>query len=289
MINFHKSVLKNEVLEFLNVEKGKIYVDCTLGDGGYSLEIIKKGGIVFGIEVDEEAIARTKKRFDELSIDKEKYKLIKGNFRDLESHINFKVDGIVFDLGVSSHQLESAIRGFSFNSDGPLDMRMDKSLNVRACDLVNALNKGELKILFSRYGEFEDNRVVNSILLRRQKTPFSSTKELADLVEKTTLRRRKTHPATQIFQALRIAVNDELNNLKSGLEAGISLLNGGGRIVIVSFHSLEDRIVKEAFKDFEGRKLGVRLVDNVILPSELEIKINPRSRSAKLRAFTKYV
>lgn len=289
MLDFHKSVMVDKVIEFLKVEKGKFYIDCTLGDGGYSLEIIKRGGIVLGIDVDEEAIGRTKKRFEQLSIEKKKYKLIRGNFKGLENYVDFKVDGVVFDLGVSSYQLDSATRGFSFNKDGPLDMRMDKNLNVQAADLLNALNKGELNLLFSRYGEIGDSRIVNGILSLREKKPFSSTKELADLIEKIRGRHKKIHPATQFFQALRIAVNDELNNLSAGLNCGIRVLNKEGRMVVVSFHSLEDRIVKESFKAFEERKLGLSLTDGVILPSNSEIKINPRSRSAKLRAFIEYV
>lgn len=286
-MDYHKSVLLSEVLSFLKVRPGKWYLDATLGDGGYSLGILKKGGKVIGIDSDKESIKRTRERFKEEGIDKANFELIKGNFRDLAELVNKKFDGIVFDLGVSSNQLDNGERGFSFSKEATLDMRMDQDLGVKALDLINGLHSGELEKLFALYGEFRDKRVVRAIVEAREKKMITQTLELANLIEGVLGKKpNKIHPATLIFQALRIAVNDELNSLKVGLPQAIEALNPGGKLAVVSFHSLEDRIVKETFKEAELAGQGVG-VDDLIRPTLAEIGSNPRSRSAKMRIFEK--
>lgn len=277
-MNFHKSVLLKEVLKFLDVKQNQWYLDATLGDGGHSLAILQAGGNVVGIDVDPEALERTEKRFKEEKIDKEKYILIQGNFRDLKNLINQKFSGILFDLGVSSLQFDKAERGFSFSKDAPLDMRMDPDLSVTAAELVNGLNLGELSELFIKLGEEKfAKKISNEIVLKRTKNKINTTLQLASLIEKVVGKKGRIHPATKVFQALRIAVNDELNSLKEVLPQALELLDNKGIIIVNSFHSLEDRIVKHFFKS-----------KNLITPSLEEININPRSRSAKMRVFKKY-
>src|SRR5258708_17315929 len=235
-MDYHQSVMQREVLEFLRVKKGGLYLDCTLGDGGYSLAIIKMEGRIVGIDQDQESLERVKARFEEEGLEKERYQIIKGNFRDLKTLVNEKFQGIVFDLGVSSNELDDAVRGFSFSKEAHLDMRMDRNLAVRAMDLVNGLNKDELEKLFQVYGEISDKRVVKAIIKARQEQTIETTTELARIIE-AVLRRRsgQIHPATLVFQALRIAVNDELNSLKEALPRALELLDKGGRLVVVSF------------------------------------------------------
>ncbi|KKQ67163.1 MAG: Ribosomal RNA small subunit methyltransferase H [Candidatus Daviesbacteria bacterium GW2011_GWA2_38_24] len=294
MDGYHKSVLLKEVIENLSVLRNSWYIDATLGDGGYSLEILKKGGKVVGIDADPEALERTRERLKKEGINKEDYILVEGNFSRLDEIIGElrwfgEFRGIVFDLGVSSLQLEKAEKGFSFLREGPLDMRMSPDLSVKAADLINGLNRGELEKLFWVYGEFRDKRVVDAIIEYRSRKPIQTTLELAGIIERAVGGRKKgdTHPATTIFQALRIAVNDELNSLKEGLEGAFERLTIGGRIAVVSFHSLEDRIVKNFFKDLEEKGEGEVLTKKPITPIEEEIRQNPRSRSAKLRILEK--
>lgn len=287
-MGYHSSVLLTEALGFLKVKPGGTYLDATLGDGGYSLGILQKGGKIIGIDADQESIERTRERFKTAGVGKSNFGLIKGNFRNLAELVKDKrFKGIVFDLGVSSNQLDQADRGFSFSKPAPLDMRMDRDLEVRALDLVNGLNKGELEKLFEVYGEFGDKRVVRAIIESRAKKMITQTTELANLVEKVLPKRpNKIHPATLIFQALRIAVNDEINVLRDGLPQAIEVLNPEGRLVVVSFHSLEDRVVKETFKAEELKGRG-KVVGDIIRPGLEEIGDNPRSRSAKMRIFEK--
>ena len=290
MEGYHDSVLLKEVIEALNI-KDAWYLDLTLGDGGHSLEVIKKGGKVVGIDVDPQAILRVRDRFEKLSIDKDKFTLIQSNFRDIENleppmGARSKFAGAIFDLGVSSLQLETGERGFSFNKDGPLDMRMDPNLGIQALDLVNNLSGKELYELFKNLGEEKySKRLANIIVSSREVKSFSSTLELAGVLEKAVGRREKIHPATRVFQALRIMVNDELNALEEGLEKIKERIEKNGRIVIISFHSLEDRIVKHAFKKWQESGLGKVVTEKPVIPSEEEISANPRSRSAKIRVF----
>ena len=294
MEGYHKSVLLKEVIEALKVAGDKWYLDATLGDGGHSLGIIKRGGRVIGVDVDPQAIERVEKRFRQEGIEQSKFKLIRGNFADSKNLIqqteNFdqKIAGAVFDLGVSSMQLETPERGFSFMKEGPLDMRMDPNLSVRALDLVNALNKGELYELFTKLGEEKFAKtLVDVVISTRWLKPFETTKELADVIEKRLRKRGKIHPATKVFQALRIAVNDELNVLKEGLKSVYDLIEKNGNIAVISFHSLEDRIVKNTFKQWEDQGMGEVLTDKPVESSEEDLRKNIRARSAKMRVFKK--
>lgn len=294
MESYHEPVLLREVVDALDLQRGAWYLDATLGDGGHSLGILKLGGRVLGIDVDPQAIKRSKKRFEQIGIDKGRYCLIQGNFRHLKELIKHndlgqdKFKGILFDLGVSNLQLEDPNRGFSFIRDGPLDMRMDPNLGVRAADLVNALNKGELNELFTKLGQEKNAKALAAALVSaRQVNPIQTTKGLAEIVEMVVKKRGKIHPATKLFQALRIAVNDELNVLKEALPQALEFLNKNGRLVVISFHSLDDRIIKNKFRDWEALGKGYVLTNKPVVPSPDEIRKNPKSRSAKLRVFEK--
>lgn len=296
MNGYHKSVLFDEVIAGLNVEKDKWYLDCTLGDGGYSLAILKLGGRVIGLDVDQQALDRAEKRFEQEGIDSSKYKLVKTNFRDYEQtppqagQTETKFAGAVFDLGVSSLQLESPERGFSFSKSGPLDMRMDQGLGVQALDLVNNLSGKELYGLFKNMGEEKHSkRLADFIVSTRKISPFTTTGQLALMVEKAIGHKSRDghskHPATKIFQALRIMVNDELGALEEGLVKTINLIEKNGNIFVISFHSLEDRIVKNLFRSWDDQGLGQIVTKKPIVPKDAEIEGNPRSRSAKMRIF----
>lgn len=292
MSNYHTSVLLKETIDSLNVKKDGIYIDATLGAGGHTKEIIGRGGIVLGIDVDEDALSYVKENFKS-EISSLKLILVQGNFRNIDKIAKGKgyekVDGILFDLGVSGYQLDTAQRGFSFSKDAPLDMRMDKSLSVTAKDLVNGLNKGELYELFTKLGEESFAKPIsNSIVRAREIKPIGTTGQLSEIVARVYPRgMKKIHPATKVFQALRIAVNDELNSLEEAISKSAELLNSGGRIAVISFHSLEDRIVKEEFEKFERLKTGVILTKKPIVAGTDETDFNRRSRSAKLRVFEK--
>ena len=310
MQGYHESVLLREVVEALGVKKDGWYLDCTLGDGGHSLEILRLGGKVVAIDVDPQAIDRAGERLKGFG----EYRLIQGNFRDLkdlileqteskdQSRLNRdqKFKGVIFDLGVSSLQLEDPVRGFSFQKMGPLDMRMDPSLGIQALDLVNNLSEKELYELFNKFGEEKHSRsLAEALVFARSVKPISTTTDLAALVEKTVRRRdqkipasrrqanasRGGHPATRVFQALRITVNDELNAFQEALEEVLDLVEKNGRILVISFHSLEDRIVKHKFRNWVDQDLGEIITKKPITPSLEEIGRNPRSRSAKLRIF----
>ena len=285
MNSFHVSVLLKEIIEGLRIEEGKKYIDATLGGGGHSFEILKQGGIVLGIDVDQDAIDHVK-----LKVKSEKLKVMKGNFRDIDkiAHLNNfeKVSGIIFDLGVSSHQLGKGERGFSFQKEGPLDMRMDHELGVRAMDLLKILTKGELYEIFTKFGE--ENRawaVSSRIVSARKMKPIETTKDLVGVIGGS--RPGGIHAATKVFQALRIAVNDELGSLEEALPKAIRLLEKNGRLAVISFHSLEDRIVKRSFISFGNMKLGKIITKKPIVASQDEVEKNRKSRSAKLRIFEK--
>jgi len=293
MSTVHKSVLYKEVLEALAVRKDETYIDATVNGGGHTRGILEFGGKVLGVDVDPDAIRRVanreslvvQQRDDRLNAISDKLILVQGNFADLtniarESGV-WKASGILFDLGVSSDQLDSARRGFSFRNKGPLDMRMDPTLGVSAADLVNGLNEGELYELFTRYGEEPySRRISRAIVESRLKKKIETTLELATIVEWAVGKRGRIHPATRVFQALRIAVNDELNNLKKGLEEAVGLLKKDGRLVVISFHSLEDRSVKKFFREKQDLRI---LTKKPITPDGVEVLENPRARSAKMR------
>lgn len=299
---YHTPVLLNKVIDYLQAGKGNKYIDATIGGGGHTEAILGCGGKVLGIDCDPEAIEYVKKILRDkdirilgekddksLNISVSQYPditLIRGNFRDLKtialSNDFENVSGILFDLGVSTHQLKTVRRGFSFLADTPLDMRMDPNLAVTAADLVNGLSKGELYELFSRLGEEYDARIARAIVRTRTIKPIKTCQDLAGLIIqiKGGGRGKKIHPATQVFQALRIAVNGELDNLRVALPQAVELLKRGGRLIVISFHSLEDRIVKEFFKNQPGLTI---LTEHPIRPDSEEIRSNPQSKSAKMR------
>lgn len=280
MEEFHQPVLLKEALKYLNVRRGKKYIDATVGGGGHAAEIVSAGGVVLGIDVDPEAL-----EVNEL-------KVTKGNFKNIEKIAKendfYPVAGILYDLGLSSFQLERSGKGFSFQKDEPLDMRADPNLQVTAADLINGLSEKELTELFEKYGEETRARAVAGAIIRsRWDRSIRTSAELVDIVEQVIREPRKTHPATRVFQALRIAVNDELNNLQSSLPPAFGLLEPKGRLVVISFHSLEDRIVKNFFREVVKESLGITVTHKCVTPSAEEVERNPRARSAKLRAIEK--
>ncbi|MDO8461152.1 MAG: 16S rRNA (cytosine(1402)-N(4))-methyltransferase RsmH [bacterium] len=297
MNNFHTPVLLKEVIEYLEVQRGKKYIDATMGGGGHAVEILERGGRVLGIDCDQEAIdyagEKLKVKSSKLKVNKDLV-LAKGNFRDIDKIARLngfeKVSGILFDLGVSSYQLETSERGFSFQKEGPLDMRMDKDLGVRAADLINALSKKELYELFTKMGEERFARPIsNNIIRARRVKKIETTRELASIIEKiggATSAFAKASADKRVFQALRIAVNDELNNLQEALPKAINLLGDKGRIAVISFHSLEDRIVKDSFKRFQKQGKGTILTKKPVIAGNSEVQSNIRARSAKLRVFS---
>lgn len=293
MNDFHKPVLLKEVLGFLSVVPGKKYIDATIGGGGYAVEILKLGGKVLGVDLDQDAINYIKENIKV----REELILVNGNFKNIEeiAHLNgFEgVDGIIFDLGVSSHQLESSERGFSFQKEGPLDMRMSKEFSVKAADLINGLTKGELYELFTKLGEERFARTIsNSIIRARRMKPIETTGGLASIVIRTYGSKIKLGTPKafalanmRVFQALRIAVNDELNSLRIALPGALKLLKKEGRLLVISFHSLEDRIVKQSFNEFQKEGFGRALTKKPIGASFDEVENSIKSRSAKLRVF----
>ncbi len=303
---FHRAVLIPEVLASLKCRPGGVYLDGTVGGGGHAYEILKSsspGGLLIGIDIDADAIVEAKKRLAPFA---NRVILVKDNFTAMETILKSagidKVDGILLDLGVSSYQLDNASRGFSFALDAPLDMRMDQGKGPNARDLIHSLSAEKLGKIIRDFGEEPmAGRIARAIVRQRIVSPIRTTTELANIVAKVSLKAGytgKIHPATRTFQALRIAVNDELENLKHALDSGVDLLNPGGRFCVISFHSLEDRIVKNKFSEKEkgcicppdlpvcvcGKKPTLRiLTKKPITPDRDEIRKNPRSRSAKLR------
>ncbi len=307
-MNFsHKPVLLEETIDALNIKPDGIYVDGTAGGGGHSSEILKRlspNGRLISIDQDPDAIEAVTERFKD-------YKnsiICKGNFSDVVSIVNSlgieSIDGIMLDIGVSSRQLDTPERGFSFHYDAPLDMRMSQS-GASAYDLVNQLSYEQLVKIISRYGEERfAKQITRAIIREREKQPIATTLQLAEIIKAAVpaAKRREGHPARQTFQALRIAVNGELDRLEEGLQGGFELLKPGGRMAVITFHSLEDRIVKRAMakwctgctcpKDFPvcvcGNKPKAELaLRKPVEASEKELSENPRARSARLRAVTK--
>jgi 16S rRNA (cytosine1402-N4)-methyltransferase len=294
MSDYHKSVLLNETIEQLQIKAGKRYIDGTIGGGGHSFEILKLGGRILGLDVDEDALEFVKQELGiknyELGKD---LVLVKGNFKDIDKVAKGNgfetVAGVLLDLGVSSHHFDAPERGFSFQHEAPLDMRMDKDLQVKAGDLVNVLTKNELTELFTKLGEERFTRSIVAKIIEARKTKrIETTTELSEIIRRAVpFSKKGINPATKVFQALRIAVNDELNNLIEALPKAVGLLENEGRLVVISFHSLEDRIVKRSFLEFEEKGLGKIVTKKPIIPKEGEIEKNNRSRSSKLRVFEK--
>ena len=301
----HKSVLLNETIEGLNVRKGKIYLDGTLGGAGHSYEILKKldgRGLLIGIDQDEEALKAARERLSEFK-NVEYFNL---NYIDFEKALDKlgieKIDGVLLDIGVSSYQFDNPERGFSYRFDAPLDMRMDKSLEISAKDIVNTYSEDEITEIIKEYGEEKwASRISKFIVQERKNKKIDTTFELVEIIKNAIpagARRNGPHPAKRTFQALRIEVNKELDVLKNSIDKFVHRLNPGGRIAIITFHSLEDRIVKNSFKYLEkdcicpptspictcNKKREIKIITRKpITASEEELKENNRSHSAKLR------
>ena len=302
----HVSVLLYEAVDGLNIRPDGIYIDGTAGGGGHSAEILSRltSGRLYSIDQDPDAIATVTERFK----DDDRSTILQGNFGDMKALLNdvgvYAVDGVLLDIGVSSHQLDDGSRGFSYHEDAPMDMRMSQS-GETAADLVNTLDVGELSRIISLYGEEKYAfSIAKGIVRAREIKPIETTLELAEIVKENVPQkvRRDGHPARKTFQALRIAVNHELDVLESGLQGAFELLSQGGRLSVITFHSLEDRIVKQFMrdkaqgctcpKDFPvcvcGNKPKVKIITRKpILPSDEELERNPRARSAKLRVCEK--
>ncbi|WP_422371062.1 16S rRNA (cytosine(1402)-N(4))-methyltransferase RsmH [Hoeflea sp.] len=294
----HIPVLLREVVEALEPASSEMIVDGTFGAGGYTSAILETGASVIGFDRDPEAIAAGEAM---VAASEGRLRLVHARFSQLLDHVEeASLDGVVLDIGVSSMQIDEAERGFSFMRDGPLDMRMAKS-GISAADVVNRAKASDLTRIFGILGEERHSgRIARAIEAERAKQPFSTTRQLAGLIEKVSPRRPqdKIHPATRVFQALRTYVNDELGELAGALFAAERALKPGGRLVVVSFHSLEDRIVKRFFQDRSGKASGSRHLPQIherkaeftpvgkqpVTAGEAECEINPRARSAKLRA-----
>ena len=288
---YHKTVLLQETVDLLRVEPGKLFIDATLGGGGLAKAILDKGGKLLGIDLDDDALSYSGK----LLKDYDDKVLVKGNFKDIDEiaskHGFQKIEGIVVDLGLSSHQIDDKTRGFSYVGDALLDMRMDQSQAIKASDLLNIAGKDKLYEIFTEFGQEPRSRAItNSIISARRIKAFQNSRDLTEIIDKVyrigkgAPMKIKAQAYNRIFQGLRMAVNDELTNLTAVLPKALNLLEKGGRLVVISFHSLEDRIVKQAFLDFEKKGLGVVLTQKPITPSFTEITDNRRSKSAKLRA-----
>ncbi|MFZ5651471.1 MAG: 16S rRNA (cytosine(1402)-N(4))-methyltransferase RsmH [Bacillota bacterium] len=306
----HRPVLLEEVLEGLNVNKDGIYVDCTVGGAGHShgiLALSSPGGRLVGLDQDQDAISAAAER---LAVFGGRFTLAKSNFVDLPEVLDRlgidRVDGILFDLGVSSYQLDNPGRGFSYKHDAPLDMRMNMDSGITAGDMVNSLSEGDLSGIIRKYGEERfAGRIASFIVRERSKGPIFTTGQLVDIIKAAIpakYRREGPHPAKRTFQALRIAVNNELDIIKGALASAVDRLKQGGRACVITFHSLEDRIVKETFRELAqgctcprdfpacvcGRKPLVKIIrPGGITPSAAELEENPRARSARLRILEK--
>lgn len=298
----HIPVLLNETIEGLNIKENGIYVDGTAGGGGHSGEILKRltTGKLISIDQDPDAITTLTQKFK----NNENAIIVKGNFGDMKELLELRgvgrVDGVLLDIGVSSHQLDTAERGFSFHENAPLDMRMSRS-GITAEELVNTLPYEGLRKIIAEYGEERyASSIAKGIVAAREQKPITTTLELAEIIKNNVPQkvRRDGHPARKTFQAIRIAVNDELNVLERGLDDAFKLLGKGGRLAVITFHSLEDRIVKQKMagwcqgctcpKDFPvcvcGNKPKAKLVNKKpVCANETELTVNPRARSAKLR------
>lgn len=306
----HVTVLRDEAVDGLNIRPGGIYVDCTLGGAGHSSLIasrLTEGGRLIAIDQDDWALDNARER---LSSVMDRVTLVKSNFRHIKDIISDLgldgVDGVLFDLGVSSPQLDEGERGFSYNADAPLDMRMDQQAPLTAYDIVNEWDEEEIAKIIWEYGEEKfSRRIARQIVQYRAKQPVKTTGELVELIKEgipAAARRTGPHPAKRTFQAIRIAVNDELNAFKEAVIDAIDVLRPGGRVSVITFHSLEDRICKQVFQDKSkgctcppsfpicacGNTATVKVITRKpVLPSEEELEANPRARSAKLRVAEK--
>lgn len=300
----HKSVLFDETIESLNIDKSKIILDGTAGGGGHSREIAKRAGRLIAVDQDPDAIKVLHERLDSF----DNVTIVQNNFSNVKDILKEqgieKIDGMLLDLGVSSFQLDTAQRGFSYHADAPLDMRMSKS-GLSAKDVVNTYSETELADILFRYGEEKfARRIAKNIILHRQNKEIETTGELVDIIKESypKAKMRDSHPARKTFQAIRIEVNAELDALEKTLDSALDCLSSGGRLSIITFHSLEDRMVKEKFnswvnpctcpKEFPvcvcGKKPLGKMPFKFKAPSEAELEKNPRARSSKLRCFEKF-
>lgn len=300
----HKSVLFDEAIESLNIDKSKIILDGTAGGGGHSREIAKRAGRLIAVDQDPDAIKVLHERLDSF----DNVTIVQNNFSNIKDILKEqgieKIDGMLLDLGVSSFQLDTAQRGFSYHADAPLDMRMSKS-GLSAKDVVNTYSETELADILFRYGEEKfARRIAKNIVLHRQNKEIETTGELVDIIKESypKAKMRDSHPARKTFQAIRIEVNAELDALEKTLDSALDCLSSSGRLSIITFHSLEDRMVKEKFnswvnpctcpKEFPvcvcGKKPLGKMPFKFKAPSEAELEKNPRARSSKLRCFEKF-
>jgi len=287
----HIPVMSQEVMQFLNLKPGAIVIDGTLGTAGHSqmmAQAISPGGQLIGIDRDGHSLTVAAQRLKDFSA---QCHLIQDDYRNLDQILNQlgiqEVDAMLFDLGISSYQLDNPERGFSLKLDGPLDMRMDQESFISAYDLVNSLSEREISTILRNFGQERwHNRIAHYLVAQRVRNPIESTKDLTDTILKAIPHRyhyQKIHPATRTFQAIRIAVNRELEALEIVLDKSIDSLKVGGRIAVIAFHSLEDRIVKEKFRTFAKAGRLQLLVKKPLRPTDTEMDNNPRSRSARLR------
>ncbi len=300
----HKSVLFDEAIESLNIDKSKIILDGTAGGGGHSREIAKRAGRLIAVDQDPDAIKVLHERLDSF----DNVTIVQNNFSNVKDILKEqgieKIDGMLLDLGVSSFQLDTAQRGFSYHADAPLDMRMSKS-GLSAKDVVNTYSEAELADILFRYGEEKfARRIAKNIVFHRQNKEIETTGELVDIIKESypKAKMRDSHPARKTFQAIRIEVNAELDALEKTLDSALDCLSSGGRLSIITFHSLEDRMVKDKFnswvnpctcpKEFPvcvcGKKPLGKMPFKFKAPSEAELEKNPRARSSKLRCFEKF-
>ena len=297
-MNVHKSVLLQETIDGLDLKNGDVFLDCTTGGAGHSLEIVNRFGRdvkIICIDEDEDALERAEKELSKVNAD---FVTKKANFRSLDwvlDELGYKqIDKILFDLGLSSNQLELSGRGFSFNKEEPIIMTFGKSNSpsgVSARDIVNSWKEEDIANLIYQYGEERfSRRIAKGIIEFRKKEAIETTSQLALIVRDAVpfwYGKRKINPATKTFQALRIAVNDEVEALKEGLTKGFDRLKPQGRMIVISFHSIEDRIVKTFYKELHKTEKGILVVKKPIVPTREEIEVNKRSRSAKLRIIEK--
>ncbi len=288
----HKSVLKDEVLMYLDVHSNAHYIDCTLGGGGHTQGILERNGPrgrVLAIDLDEDTINRTRQHLKKYE---KRLTIYRGNFHDLAAIVHEKVihsvSGIVYDLGLSMDLLKASGRGFSFLVDEPLDMRFGTEQELTAGEIINSWSEKEIADTLYIYGEERfSRRIAKGIVIERKKRRIQTTGNLVSIIEACVpggYRHKRIHCATRTFQALRIAINDELEGLKRSLESASDIVEKNGRIVVISFHSLEDRIVKHYFRELAAKGKGIILTKKPIEPTEKEVEENHASRSAKLRA-----
>ena len=304
----HISVMPEEVIEAIVTNRSGIYVDCTLGGGGHSQLIASKlnsNGMIIGIDQDAEAIEAAKQRLSDVSC---QIKVVHSNFSKLNDILNDsgigEVDGVLFDLGVSSHQIDTVGRGFSYMHDAPLDMRMDRNQTLTAHDIINTYDEESLYKVFHDYGEERfSNRIAKAIVAARKDKPVDTTGELVKIIERAVpfINKKSGHPAKRVFQAVRIEVNNELGILNEAIKSAVNHLKKGGRIAVITFHSLEDRIIKTTFKILAtdcicpknfpvcicNHKAEIKILGKQITATERELENNSRAKSAKLRVAEK--